>query len=234
MTKPNKNQKTISKEEREKILEGSKENREQLAKDKVIIAKVEKEIFEKEKANLPLVLKEKIDEIETILQQELGEYVGLKSARIYQLISRQTFVSGNTMIGYTPKELFIVFDAYKRMIDMINKYTLFMPSLKNFCAFAGFTVNTFQNHLHSTDEEKRNVAQMISDYISDVAMDSAKTRKVDAYSTIFEMKAVHKMVEATEPIQIHHTSSVNTERIKQRIQEINKGKVIEGEFIEKD
>ena len=230
--KANRNQKVVSDEEKEKISQGAKKRVEKEAEDKLVIKNAEKVIFEKSKANLPSILSDKINEIEKSLQEELSDYNGLKSARIHQLISRQTYYSGNALIGYSAKELFIVFECYKVMVDKINQYTLFVPSLKNFCAFAGFSLNTFKNHLQSPDDEKRNIAQMIDDYISDVAMDSAKMRRTDASITQFEMKSVHGMVEANAPIQVQHTTMVNLDKIRERLNEI-KGVVIEGEFSEK-
>ena len=233
-TKPNRNQKTISEDERNKIKQGAKAKKEKDALDKITIANAEKVLFEKEKQNLPLVLEERMNEIEKQLENELQDYVGLKSARIHQLISRQTYSSGNSMIGYSSKELYVVFESYKKLVDMINKYALFVPSLKNFCTFAGVSSNTFKNYLQSTEDEKRNIAQMIDDYITDVAMDSAKMRRTDALMTKFEMQTVHQMVEANAPITIQHTNTVDLNKIQDRINQIRNGKVVEGDFKEKD
>lgn len=232
--KPNRNQKTISEEERDKIKQGAKAKKEKDAQDKLTISNAEKVLFEKEKQNLPLVLENQMKQIELALETQLQDYVGLKSARIHQLISRQTYSSGNAMIGYSSKELYVVFDAYKKMVDKINEYTLFVPSLKNFCTFAGISSNTFKHYLQSTEDEKRNIAQMIDDYITDVAMDSAKMRRTDSLMTKFEMQSVHQMVEANAPITIQHQNTVDINKIQDRINQIRKGNIVEGEFIEKD
>jgi hypothetical protein len=233
MINPNRNQKVVGVDEREKMKEGTKKQKEKNEIDKIAIKNAEKEIFERDKANLPTILKERMMSLELALEQGL-EGNGLTSARIHQLISRQTYYSGNNMIGYSPKELFIVYQAYTEMIDKINQYKLFVPSIKNFCAYAGFSSNTFENYLQSPDDEKRNVAKMIEDYISDMITDASKMRKTDNATSIYELKSVHKQVEATNPITINHTNQMNVSDILSRVEAIKKGQVIEGEFKEKD
>ena len=233
MPNPSRNQKVVSVDEREKMKEGTKKQREKNEIDKIAIKNAEKRIFEQDKANLPTLLKERMTSLELALEQGL-EGNGLTSARIHQLISRQTYYSGNNMIGYSAKELFIVYQAYTQMIDKINEYKLFVPSIRNFCAFAGFSSQTFDNYLQSPDDEKRNVAQMIEDYISDMLSDGSKMRRIDNATTIHELKSIHKQVEATAPITINHTNQLNTSDILARVEAIKKGQVIDGEFTEKD
>jgi predicted Fe-S protein YdhL (DUF1289 family) len=186
---PNNNQKVISKGERDKILEGAKIKKEVDSKDKMTIKQAEKAIFEKDKLNLPQLLEQRLNEIETVLENELKDIVGLKSARIHQLISRQSLLNTSSMMGYSAKEMFIVYQSYQQLVEKINKFTLFIPSQKNFCAFAGFSTLTYKNWLQNSDEEKRNVMQMIDDYISDMLLDASKMRKSDAATSIFVAKA---------------------------------------------
>jgi hypothetical protein len=59
-------------------------------------------------------------------------------------------------------------------------------------------------------------------------------RKTDNATSIYELKSVHKQVEATNPITINHTNQMNVSDILSRVEAIKKGQVIEGEFKEKD
>lgn len=233
MANPNNNQKRIPPKEREAINEGISKKAEQNEFDKLSIRQAELKIFERAKENLPIVLEERINEIELALSEELKNEKGLVSARIHQLISRQTSYSGNNMIGYSPKELFIVFNAYKELVEKINRHHLFVPSVKNFCAFAGFSSITYKNHLQSTDDEKRNVAQMVDDYISDMLLDASKMRRTDAATSIFVAKAEHQMAEAVNPITVQHQGQINLDQVFNRIDQIKKGNIIDGEFKEK-
>jgi len=233
MPNPNRNQKVVGVDEREKMKEGTKKQREKNEIDKIAIKNAEKEIFERDKANLPTILKERMTSLESALKEGLTRN-GLQSARIHKLISRQTYYSGNSMVGYSAKELFFVYEAYIQTVDKINEYLFFVPSRRNFCAFAGITTNTFENYLQSSDDEKRNIALMIDDYVSDMITDASKMKRTDNVTTIHELKAIHKQVEANAPITINHSNQLNLLDIRNRVEAIKKGQVIEGEFKEKD
>lgn len=228
------NQKVMSDEEKEIIQESLKELREKNDLDKRTLRQVEKKIFDQEKENLPQILETKIQDIVQALENGLDDVGGLKSARIHQLISRQTYQVSHGFVGYSAKELYIVFIAYKDLVDKINQHHLFVPSIKNFCSFAGFSSVTYRNYLQSPDEEKRNVAQMIDDYISDMLLDASKMRKTDASTSIFVAKAEHQMAEAVNPTIIQHSGQVNLDQVFSRINEIKKGNVVDAEFSEKD
>lgn len=223
----------MSQDEKDKMVEGNSERREKDNKDKLSIKRAEQEIFNREKDNLPLVLKQRLEVIETALEKELADVNGLKSARIHQLISRQAYYSISSTTGYSAQELFIVFQVYQDVIDKINQKVLFIPSQKNFCSFAGFSTNTYKNYLQSPDDDKRNVMQMVDDYISDLIIDASKMRKTDNSSSIFELKALHQMAEAVNPQVINLGGQINVDQVLDRIAQIKQGNVIDADFKEK-
>jgi len=228
MPNPNNNQKKISEDEREKISEGTRKKREKLAETKEAIEQAEIEIFEREKANLPSLLESRLQVIETALVKELEDYQGLKSALIHEVIASS---HKNT---YKAKELEIVIEAYKKMITMINKNQLYVPTLASFCSFAGFSTITFEHsYLQSPDEDKRNTAQMIKDYVSDMTLDAGKMRRTDASVTIHESKAILKNVEAQAPQIIQYTQNVDPNAILEKVNQIRQG-VIDAEYKEKE
>jgi hypothetical protein len=229
MPNPNRNQKVVDKEEREKIQQGAKLRKEKDDNDLMTLKRAERELFEKEKENLPVLLESRLQAIETALATELDDITGLTAPRIHQLISHKS----NGSVSYSAKELMIVFQAYQDLIVKINQRALFAPSMKNFCAFAGFSTHTFKNYLQSPDEEKRNVAQMIEDYLSDMILDGAKMRKFDNSSAIYELKSVHGQAEAVNPQFVNLGNQVNVNSILERIAQIKSGKVIEADFKEK-
>lgn len=235
MANVNRNQKVMGEKEKD-ILKGNvKVKQEKDIKDKETIKQAEIRIFEKSKETLPELLKQRLEVIETAIATELKEFSGLKETRIHQLISRQSLYSTNAMIGYSPKELMIVFEAYKEVIVKVNEIVLFVPSMSNFCAYAGFSTITFKNNLVSPDEEKRNAYNMINDYIIEMTLSASKMRKTDASSSIFELKSVHQMSEATQAqvITVNHIEDVG--QIMNRINEIRKGsKIIDVEFNESE
>lgn len=220
--------------EKEKLIDGMAKERELKDSQKLTIKQAEKLMFDRAKENLPQVLEQRLNEIETVLEKELEDTVGLKAPRIHSLISRQNFNSTSSVIGYSAKDLFIVYQAYQQLVEKINKITMYVPSIKSFCAFAGFSTSTFKNYLQSPDEEKRNVAQMIDDYISDMLLDASKMRKTDASTSIFVAKSEHGMTEAVNPQAIQHTTQVDIKSILDRVADIRNGKVVDAEFKERD
>lgn len=232
--KPNRNQKVMSDEEKEIISKAQQDKQERVIKDKQTIRQVEKKIFEEEKKNLPKLLDDKVNEIVAKIADELDEFNGLKSVRIHQLLSRSTYSANKGLIGYSAKELYFVFEAYKQLVDKINEHHIFVPSIKNFCAFAGISSITYKNYIQSPDDEKRNIAQMIDDYISDMLLDASKMRRTDASTSIFVAKAEHQMAEAVNPTIIQHTGNVNLEQVFDRINQIKKGNIVDADFKEKE
>ena len=236
MAKPSANQKEIPKEEREKIQQGAKIKRTKNAEDKLTVKEIERALFEQEKQNLPAILENKMNFIiDRIAEEAVNQGVkGLNSARIHELLGRQTYMSATSNVGYSAKELFIALDAYKRLVSNLNRHILFVPSKANFVAFIGLTVATYNAYLQSPDDEKRNVMNMIDDYIKDMNLDSSKMRRTDAQTTIFEMKSIHGMVEASTPVQVVHSGQVDLGQVMERINQIKKGNVVDAEYKEKD
>jgi hypothetical protein len=226
---PNKNQKKMSDYEKEKLREGAERKKKQDEMDLLDIKEAEKQLFEKEKANLPTLLETRLNEIETAIAKEVEDIKGLPAPRIHQLIARKTIGS----IGYSAKELAILLKAFEEMVVKINQHTIFVPSISHFCAFAGFSSATYKSYLNSTDEEKREVMTMIDDYIRGMLLDSSKMRRTDPATSIFVAKAEHQMAEASNPQVITFQNAPNIERIMEKVREINKDKVVEAEFKEK-
>lgn len=232
--KPKRNQKIVGVEEREKMKEGANVKKEKLEETKQAISKAEVSLFEKSKENLPQVLESRLKEIETALSNELQGYgTGLVSALIFDVISKQTFMSTNHMVGYTSKELMVVFDAYRKLVVSINKKHLFVPDIANFCAYAGISSQTFSNYLVSPDDEKRSAATMVRDYLSSLSLDAGKMNRTNPMVTVHESKAIYKNVEAQAPSIIQFSSQIDLKSMQEKIDRIS-GKAIDAEYKEKE
>ena len=122
-------------------------------------------------------------------------------------IELRNLLSRKTVIGVPPKysntELGILFDYYKQFIEQINKVQTYLPTKKNFCSFAGISSKTYDHYMQSDDAERREIMQMIDDYITE---------------------AEHGMVEASAPVIIEHKSETNMDTILKQIQAVNQGK----------
>lgn len=216
------------------------------------IRNVKNEIFEKSKAQLPELVKEKVDKIVeeiTTISKEIEEaqvfeqtkygqkldYIdyGLTEARIAPILASRTanfFVSAT----YSADELYIIYQEFIRMIAEINKKIKYLPTKKKFCMFAGISTETYNTYLQSPDEDKRNVVRAIDDYISDTNLSSAQKGDIREITTIFRSKAEHGMVEASAPIVIEHKTEINLEEMRRKVEGIKNKKIINAEFTEKE
>lgn len=185
------------------------------------------------KAKQELVMKEYQDNLKDNMEQRLFDLIHKlkhvdKSLSIMQLKSMLT--QKNT-IGISPKynatELAMVFDYYKQFIEKINEIQTFLPTKKNFCSFIGISSATYDNYKQSDDAEKREVVQMIDDYITDLQLTASQNGEVKEITTIFRTKAEHGMVEASAPVVIQHKSEVNFDKIQAQIDAVNRGRSID-------
>ncbi len=67
---------------------------------------------------------------------------------------------------------------------------------------------------------------MIDDYIADVMLGMAQTRKIDSYTSIYRTKSQHGIVEQNAPIVIEHRAGADLDEIKGRIDMIRKGSLV--------
>lgn len=143
-------------------------------------------------------------------------------------IELRNLLSRKTVIGVPPKysntELGILFDYYKQFIEQINKVQTYLPTKKNFCSFVGISSKTYDHYMQSDDAERREIMQMIDDYITDITLTSAQNGEIKEITTIFRSKAEHGMVEASAPVIIEHKSETNMDTILKQIQAVNQGK----------
>lgn len=144
------------------------------------------------------------------------------------VIQLKSLISQRNIVGVSPKysntELAILFDYYKKFIQEINKVQTFLPTMENFCSFAGISTTTYKRYKQSSDSERREIVQMIDDYIADLQLTSAQNGEIKEITTIFRAKAEHGMVEAQAPVVIEHKSEANINDIMKQIEAVKQGK----------
>lgn len=101
--------------------------------NKLKVIKSKDEIIAKYKANLPQYMEEKINEISEKLSST-EEMKGIPLLEINELIRAKNLYG--TSPKYSADELNIIFAYYRQAMAEINKYTKYIPSKENFCAFA--------------------------------------------------------------------------------------------------
>lgn len=179
-----------------------------------------------------LIKKEYQDNLKENMEQRLFDLIyklkHLENGKNLSVIELKSLISQRNTIGRSPKysntELAILFDYYKQFIEKINEVQSFLPSKKNFCSFIGISSIQYDNWRQSEDSERREIMQMIDDYITDLFLTSAQNGEIREITTIFRAKAEHGIVEQVAPIVIEHKSETNINDIKKQIEAINKGK----------
>jgi hypothetical protein len=218
----------MSDEEKMILKQAQKQKRLEKVEDLEQLEGIKKELFEEVKKQLPEIISQKKQE----LAEALSKKGGLEYARIYSLISKNDFNLARK--SYSNEELFFALGQFKEMVNMILEKENFTPSKALFCAFIGVSTSTYDSWLRSNDEQRREVVQMIDDYIADVMLGMAQTRKIDSYTSIYRTKAQHGIVEQNAPIVIEHRAGADLDEIQNRINMIKKGSlVVEAEYKEK-
>lgn len=225
---PKRQPKKQTQEARQKQLKTTKQIKEIKEGNIKELNNIKNEIFEQTKQKLPEIL---VNKVNNIIEEiaNLSTVDGLSETQIFPLISSRStnFYVSST---YSADELFVLFNEYVRMIAEINKKTIYLPTKKNFCAFAGITSATYNNYLVDFDENKRSVVQMIDDYITDVNLSCAQNGKVREITTIFRSKAEYGMIEAQAPVVIEYKKALNFDEVKKKLESF--GKVYEADIIE--
>lgn len=122
---------------------------------------------------------------------------------------------------YTAEKLGIVWDLYNHILCEVNmEIGEILPTLSNFCRFAGITLTTFKSYKNSPDEAMRVVIEKISDLCFDTQVTMAQVGAVKERSTIYRMKAEQERVEKETPAIHIHQENVDLGEIANRLKEI--------------
>ncbi len=227
-----KNQKTISQEEQEKIIAGREKAKKEREHKKETLQKYRDEIFESKRKELPSIISQRTKEIADELAKDI--YVdGLESIVIHSIIASPRILPARFKL--TNDELFIAFDEYKKVMLLINQKVRYTPSIQSFCSFIGISTQMYKNYLNDTDDERRNIMQMIDDYITGSILGASQRREIDSSTSMFVVKAQHGIVEQPQRMEIAITkANFDIDDIMSDIEKIkNKGSIVDVEFSEK-
>lgn len=156
------------------------------------------------------------------------------------VIQKYFFQSINPLVNVEPKysaeKLGIVWQLYEEMIGKISaKIGVIVPSLSNFCNFAGIRLSTFKQYKQSVDEDMRIVVEKIEDGCFDSNLTLAQLGYIKERSTVYRMKSEQERVEKEMPAIHIHNEGVDLGDINRRLQELKgfkeKKQIIEGELV---
>ena len=225
---PKRNQKVMTDEEQAIVQKGREKKARELIKEKELDEEVKLELIKKDKENLPQVLEQRTNE----LALALSDRSDIPYQTVYNIIAKKTLCA--TKNSYSNDELNIALNEFRNVVSMITEtQPYFNPSINLFCAYLGISTATYKSWLQSTDETRREVIQMIDDYISDTNLTLSQQRKLDNFTTVFRAEAQHGIVRQQANVVIEHKSAVDLDEIHDRILQIRKGKVVDADFKEK-
>ena len=204
-----------------KLIEGKEKGKMKREKDKTELRQMEANLIkEKYKNGFKDYMEQRLFDFKYSLKHMNPE------SRL-TLLEIDKLIRGKNMIGvalYSAEELSILFDYYRNFIAEINTVTRYIPTKKNFCAFANMSSSTYDAYLVEGEIQRIETMKMIDDYITDISLTLAQQREIDNVTTMFRSKTEHGMVEATAPIVIKHETNVNLDEIKEQVKALKSGK----------
>ena len=185
------------------------------------------ELIKKEyQDNLKEHLEQKLyDLVYKLKQTERGEKLSI--IEIKTMLNQRGLGVNGASPKYSNTELSLIIDYYKQFVTEINKVQRFIPSIPNFCGFAGITTTMYNNWRQSDDKERREIVQRIDDYIADINLTMAQEGEIKEISTIFRAKTEHNYVEAQVPQVVEHKVSTDMQKIIADINAIKAGQSLQ-------
>lgn len=202
-------------------------------------------------SNLP----ELVEERQLLLLDQVNEYILNNNKKRYNkngdlyyelkvnpiVINKYFFSSLSPLSGYQPKysseSLSIVFNLYEEICSAVNeKIGNYLPTISNFCKFAGISTTTFSNYCDSTDLSMRILTDKVLDYCFDSSVTASQLGMAKESITKYRMKTeLGKIEKETPTVHIHAENIVDMKDVTERLDNLisyNKKKVVEAEVIE--
>lgn len=225
--------------------------KEQAIEDKLQIRELQNFYVNSTISNLP----ELVEERKQDLLSKFTEYIEKNTQTRYSkdgfpykvlkvnpiIINKYFFSSLNPLSGYqplySPETLGIVFNLYEEICSQVNeKIGNYIPTVSNFCKFAGITNTTFKNYFESSDLDMRVLVEKIEDYCFDSSVTASQLGLTKESITKYRMKTELGRIEKETPqIHIHNDTVVDIKDVSKRLDSLlnfNNKKVVEAKFDE--
>lgn len=222
------------------------------SEDKLAIKELQNFYVNSTISNLPELIEERkvdlLDKFNSYMENNLKtQYT--KDGKPYKvlnvnpiIINKYFFSSLSPLSGYQPtysvETLGLVFGLYEDICSKVNeKIGNYIPTLSNFCKFAGISTNTFKNYGESADLEMRTLIDKIEDYCFDTSVTASQLGMAKESITKYRMKTEIGKIEKEAPtIHFHQENKINLKDVEDRLDSLinyNRKKVVEAEFTEK-
>lgn len=201
-------------------------------KEKVSTRKMVEKIREEAKDNFSLALQEKMimtTDYITKMFEEKGQSVS--NIQIMGAIAKNSLLNIATGGGnsYSSQEILAGFNLYLEMIEKINEYKTFPPTIESFCNFIGISVSCFNNCL--VDPDRKDAMEYIKSYLTGALASGSLVGELKEISSIYIQKTMGK-VEQQTPVVIEHRKEADVDEIRKRIEEMKRNNIKEAEYEE--
>ena len=203
-------------------------------KEKVSSRKMVAKIQEEAKEKYLPSLKEKMEETTNFIVKMFAEkgVEQVSNIQIMGVIAKNSLL--NIAVGggnsYSSQEILAGFNLYLDMINKINEYKVFPPTIEGFCNFIGISATTFNNWL--SDADKKDAMEYVKSYLTGALATGSLTGELKEISSIYIQKTMGK-VEQTTPVVIEHKRETNIDEIRKKIEEIKRNNmVVEADYKE--
>ena len=196
-------------------------------KEKVSSRKMVAKIQEEAKEKYLPSLKEKMEETTNFIVKMFAEkgVEQVSNIQIMGVIAKNSLlniaVGGGT--SYSSQEILAGFNLYLDMINKINEYKVFPPTIEGFCNFIGISATTFNNWL--SDADKKDAMEYVKSYLTGALATGSLTGELKEISSIYIQKTMGK-VEQTTPVVIEHKRETNIDEIRKKIEEIKRNNMV--------
>lgn len=93
-------------------------------------------------------------------------------------------------ISESGSDIEVALDCYQDIIAKINRHTVLVPEIENFCSFMGWTSKKLKQMCDSTDEEIREAMDMVDDYLFACQMSAGQSGLLKGNLTRFRTQLV--------------------------------------------
>ena len=179
----------------------------------------QKQKLEKMKKQLPKYLTKRSREFAEeynrhIERIESGEYFEDPSKIPLYELTEHTFKPLIKVAGITPlysaDELALALDFYKDCCLKLNKNSLYIPKIEDYCRLLGISKNKFKEMKNtSSDENVREVCNQVEDYCVAILADASLSEKVEKVYAIFHQKSSNGQRD-NDPVQNNTFVANNT------------------------
>lgn len=172
------------------------------------VVEARNDIFLQATKDLPRFLEQKNKYIVDEIVKYSNKISGFTAPVIANILSKGYYAGVSPK--YTSTNLALAFDKFKEVVADINIVQPFNPTKQNFCQYLGITVATYNSYLKARENDMRETAEAIEDYLIDCTLTSAQYGLIKESTSLYRMRAEkqgHAIKETKQTIEFNVSSN---------------------------